>query len=395
MLVTGADVQVGAVQAASVTAAQFSGDGSGLTKLDATRLAGQVPSGSLPVGLAFTTGGATFAGDLAGRNVSAAGGKFQGDGSALTGLSAAQLGTGTLADGRLSGSYSGTLSFPGNVTLGSPTVTGSLGIGTTGAPAAKLDVNGGIRLGNDTGACDATRAGTLRWSGTSLDVCSGNAWLALAFPFTPTSLPGLKVWLRNDAGLPAAGTAVSTWGDQSGNALNFTQGTASRQPTVVASVLAGRPVVQFSATASQTLTNATNFPAPVTVLYVAHMSGPTHGRILAGLANNWLLGWWGTSMDQGFFEGWVSQPASAANGSWALYSMVTNGSTSSVYRNGTLLATNANGVTGPNGLSLDGHGATSEFSDAQIAEVLVYSAALGNAQRAQVETYLNQRHGVY
>ncbi len=53
---------------------------------------------------------------------------------------------------------------------------GSVGIGTT-SPAEKLEVNGGIKVGNSTG----TNAGTIRWnSGTSkLQVYDGSSWVNL------------------------------------------------------------------------------------------------------------------------------------------------------------------------------------------------------------------------
>ncbi len=58
---------------------------------------------------------------------------------------------------------------------GSLYVQGNVGIGTT-APVAKLDVSGGVKVANDTGVCNASKAGTIRWTGTALQGCTGIAW---------------------------------------------------------------------------------------------------------------------------------------------------------------------------------------------------------------------------
>lgn len=52
---------------------------------------------------------------------------------------------------------------------------GKVGIGTI--PVASLDVNGGIKIGNDTN-CTATKAGTIRYTGgtPAYSYCNGSAW---------------------------------------------------------------------------------------------------------------------------------------------------------------------------------------------------------------------------
>jgi hypothetical protein len=55
------------------------------------------------------------------------------------------------------------------------TSEGNVGIGTT-APQAKLDVAGGIRMGNDTRACTSTIAGLMRYNSGNLELCNGSAW---------------------------------------------------------------------------------------------------------------------------------------------------------------------------------------------------------------------------
>lgn len=54
---------------------------------------------------------------------------------------------------------------------------GRVGIGTL-APAAALSVAGGVQVGADP-TCTADKAGTLRWTGTDIEVCDGTAFAAL------------------------------------------------------------------------------------------------------------------------------------------------------------------------------------------------------------------------
>lgn len=54
---------------------------------------------------------------------------------------------------------------------------GMVGIGTDN-PVAKLSVNGGVQLGNET-TCSPGKAGTLRWNGSAVQSCNGSAWAAV------------------------------------------------------------------------------------------------------------------------------------------------------------------------------------------------------------------------
>ena len=64
------------------------------------------------------------------------------------------------------------LTTTGNTSLA--TDTGSVGIGTT-SPQAKLDVDGGIKVGNDTN-CNPQKAGTMMYNSGSVQYCNGSGW---------------------------------------------------------------------------------------------------------------------------------------------------------------------------------------------------------------------------
>lgn len=66
------------------------------------------------------------------------------------------------------------------------------------------------------------------------------------FVFDPSSLTGLKIWLKADAQSYTDGQSVTTWTDSSGNANDFV--TDSTNPTFKTNIVNGKPVVRFNGT---------------------------------------------------------------------------------------------------------------------------------------------------
>lgn len=247
-----------------------------------------------------------------------------------------------------------------------------------------------VQLANDTNTCTPARAGTLRWTGATLDLCTGGAWDVVHS--SVGAIPNLALWLRADDGVVlGSGTDIASWEDQSGQLRHFSQSSAGRRPNLIPATLNGLPVVRHAASSQDTLTNATNFPAPATVIYLAKMSGPNRGRVLSGLSNNWLLGYHSGSEGDAYHEGWIIDGGGTAPAAWRMWTTVMSGSLSTIYQGRTQIASNSLGVAGPNGLSTCGHNASSEFSDADIAEILVYSRALSTAELDQIWTYLESK----
>ncbi len=210
--------------------------------------------------------------------------------------------------------------------------------------------------------------------------------------FSPASVPGLVTWLKAGTGWQTNGSSITGWADQSGQGRNFGS-SAGRDPTIAGTTLNGYQVVQFAAGASQTLTNGTGLSTPYSIFYVARQLGTANQRILNGLNNNWLLGWWGGAMDQAYFQGWISPSGSpSTDTAWHLYEVVDDGGTASIYSHGSLLFTSTSNLAAPNGLALTcSGGGTSECSDAQFAELVVYGTALPASQRMEVENYLTSK----
>jgi len=243
-------------------------------------------------------------------------------------------------------------------------------------------------------AAMAVSNGTLRLAGR------GNA--------TPP-LAGYTVWLdamdvNGNGTVPAHGATLSTWVNKAsvGGVGHFTQYSyGASPPTYVASSLHfdNRPVVRFHGVNNlkSILYNTSNLPAPVTVVYVSRLTGGGNYRLLSGHSGNWLLGYHANTRDDAFFQGWVHNGAGGAGTGGYLYEAVIRGTgnPSSFYRDGTLLASNTAGVSGPNGLRLGGGvSGNNEHSSGEIAELLVYNWALSDVERAAVETYLQNKWSI-
>jgi uncharacterized protein (TIGR02145 family) len=65
----------------------------------------------------------------------------------------------------------------------------------------------GVKAVNDTSPCDAAKAGTIRWTGTSLEVCDGTEWTVISLESVGTVISAGQVWM--DRNLGASRIAIS------------------------------------------------------------------------------------------------------------------------------------------------------------------------------------------
>ena len=107
------------------------------------------------------------------------------------------------------------LEFGGGTSYGTVTVsggqllvTGTAGIGTT-SPNAQLSVAGGIQLANDTDACSSAKSGTLRWTGSALQICNGTAWTLISAPACTASSCDDGNPCTTDTCVPSTGCAYA------------------------------------------------------------------------------------------------------------------------------------------------------------------------------------------
>ncbi|WP_374460870.1 hypothetical protein [Chryseobacterium taeanense] len=120
-----------------------------------------------------------------------AGGIYKGSGS-LSGNTTVTQGANTLA---FTSTATNGFSVDGT-TLSVDAANHRLGIGTT-SPSSKLDVNGGVKIGNDASTCSAANQGTLKYVGGQCYLCNGTSWS----PFAIAS-PQVAV-VKSTTGFPA------------------------------------------------------------------------------------------------------------------------------------------------------------------------------------------------
>jgi hypothetical protein len=171
--------------------------------------------------------------------------------------------------------------------------------------------------------------------------------------------------------------------DQSGQGHDFIQANVNAQPQLLLSGNNGRPVLHFNT--AQRMQLNTNFPAPFTMIAAARQTGGARGRVISSVNSNWLLGWWNGNASLAYYEGWVAEGGVPGNNAFAVVSGSANAGVGSFYQNGILVASNSGGSTGPNGIQLNGYQGSSEMSDCEILDVLLYDAVLADAERFKIE----------
>ena len=189
---------------------------------------------------------------------------------------------------------------------------------------------------------------------------------------------------------PGSGTA---WYDLSGNGLN---GTLVNGVTYNSGIAGGVLVTNGS---NQYITvpcgnlSSTNY----TVIGAAKYA-TVGGRIFSAESNNWLLGWWSSSTENYYAEGWVT-PSQNGPQNTSFKIMAGTGNISEdqyiVYVNSVATYSNQSGSQGPYNLSLGRYApGNSEYSNAYISYLLVYNRVLNPYEISEVYQATRGRFGI-
>jgi hypothetical protein len=217
----------------------------------------------------------------------------------------------------------------------------------------------------------------------------------------PTSISGLKLWLKADALALSDGTAVSSWTDSSGLGNHATQATGANQPILKTSILGGKPVIRFdgandylqTATFSSSLSSSTIFAvgkvgtADQTQFVFdgidsTHRNAVLHYSTFEGGAG-------ANKLDQ--FAG-TEVFGTSTNGVFAEISAVFNGASSATYIDGSLVISGDVGSQSLSGLTVAARYTAANFLAGDLAEIIVYDSALSTANRKNVEQYLASKY---
>lgn len=172
--------------------------------------------------------------------------------------------------------------------------------------------------------------------------------------------------------------ATQTWEDLVGsNDAPVSRGTVS----VGTSSVGGDPVV-YGLTGDGITWPAEILPSTFTIFHVTRYRDGTRGRIWQGQSNNWLDGFHGNKAGCAFHDGWIANSGTDVFG----YSWVLSTSQNSLYRGeGTTYGTS--GGSSSTRLTIN-HGLYSEYSDWEVAELVVFNRHLSSAEYISVEGWL-------
>lgn len=205
--------------------------------------------------------------------------------------------------------------------------------------------------------------------------------------FSPLVFGNVAAWFRFGIGITAAANAVSQWADQSGNGRHLKQSTGAAQPT-----LQSGGSILFDGTSDFLKCDPFTLNQPET-LYLLW-------RQVTWTSPNYLID--GNATNSAASAQVIASPqinlnagSDAGNNSnfavnvYAVVAYVVNGAASMVQVNSTAPTTGDAGTGNMGGFTLGARGAgTSGFSNIEVKEVILYSAAHSAATRARVIAYL-------
>lgn len=221
---------------------------------------------------------------------------------------------------------------------------------------------------------------------------------SVAIPLNHASLnSSLVSWVQSGSGavFDAQGN-IQQLTDLSGNNNHFVQGNSANRPQYINNVMNGHPVIRFNDSPATFLTSPNMVPGNYTIITVSKMINGVDSRLISSASTNWLMGYWGSYQDVYFAGGWVIGSVGPTPDNTAkIYSSSRNAGSYSLFKNGNLLASNSNGTASPGALQLNGwYGNNSEYSDGDIAEVIVYDRELTSEERLRVEKYLSNKYNI-
>ena len=221
------------------------------------------------------------------------------------------------------------------------------------------------------------------------------------------------LWLRSDVGVTASAGQVSQWNDQSTSANNATQSTSASQPTITASAVNGVAAINFNGSSQyMTLGPGLAFGSGITSYVVLNPTATSASARLFDFGNG--SGNSNFTMQQASSDGaavymYNSATPSSFTASSALTQSVFQSLSAFIGTNGagTPITLYTNGVSDgsstiynpgyiyrSNNYIGTSYGATSDFFQGSIAEILIFPTTLTGLQKISVDAYLYGKYGV-
>jgi hypothetical protein len=212
--------------------------------------------------------------------------------------------------------------------------------------------------------------------------------------FLPSSLGGLSLWLKADAGVTLAGSDVIAWADQSSNGNNFSisSGTVTKDNNIISS----NPAILFNGgrlAGNDIVTAKTIYAVIKTLNYSASQYSAIFEATGGGLYSAISGTEWGS-----YFNGEYSSFDSIATNTSTIIATISNdGESYEFRRDGERIHddTNGSGFYSRFAAYLGNDGSGGQSADVYLSEIIVYNRAITNTECQQVEEYLNAKYLIY
>lgn len=194
-------------------------------------------------------------------------------------------------------------------------------------------------------------------------------------------------WYRYGVGIEVTGSGVSKWPDQSGNGRDLLQGTDAARPA-----LQSDNSILFDGGAHFLKCSTFTFAQPETIyaLY-RQVTWTLTDTIFDGNTSNTGAVRQSSVTPQLEINAGAAQVATNANlavNTYGVMAVVFNGASSLLQINNTTATTGSPGTASMSGFTLGARGDSTQFSNIQVKEVILFAAAHDAATRTAVITYL-------
>lgn len=216
-------------------------------------------------------------------------------------------------------------------------------------------------------------------------------------PFDPSTIAGLKLWVKADAGTSTTtdGVAVSQWNDQSSSAWHLTQGTGANQPLYKTAIQNSLPGILFDGSNDSMVNTSVSVAQPDTIFIVC--KNTESGGVLRALFDG------ATTRQHIYRQTDDAMHVYASNDNTTTFtfgttnahqiSLVLNGASSGLWVDAAAFAVGNPGANSLVSFLLGTNSVASSWWKGYVFEFLIYNSSLSTTDRQNVEAYLKTRWG--
>ena len=223
---------------------------------------------------------------------------------------------------------------------------------------------------------------------------------------TPPVTAGLQLWFDADSLPDADGAGVTTWPDGSGFGRDLSAFSAGQAPIMRRGAVNGRAALEFDGVNSLMKTYNSTFtiaqPDTFFVVYKSLESNPSgHEAYLwdsRDSSNRQLFGLGPFTNTEMYANIDVEVPTDYPFPDYQVWSGTFQGTSSTVWKNGTLAATGNTGTANMSGLTVGALSTSAQYGylygHSLVAEILFYNGSMSASNRQDVTDWLKQKYGI-